>query len=233
MDCKEFLNRYTEYRDGLMSPEDVARAEVHLSGCPSCQRYRRVVDRGIQELRAAPSATAGDDFHDRLQHRIYHLKDGEPLAGVASRSSGASAAAAVGIAVLLTAAAWSPVLRQAGNSVTLPAVVVNRPGGSGLTGGLQLPAAAFFREGEPWRNRSAPRWSPPPTLWTSSGGSSISSARVGASSVDSWVSTSSTRRGIPVSSGVSLSPRTPPPVFFSAASASVGVGSTRLGLDLD
>ena len=233
MDCKEFLSRYTEYRDGLMGPADVARAEVHLSGCASCQRYRRVVDRGIRELRTTPSATAGDDFRDRLQHRIYHLRDGDTLADGGARSSGASAVAAVGIAILLTAAAWSPVLRQAGNSVTLPAVVVSRPGGSGPTGGLQLPTSAFFREGDPsWRSRSAPRWSPPPTRWTSSGPASRS-ARVGASSADSWVSPSPTRGELLRSSHVSLSPSASRPIFFSAASNGLGPGSTRFSLDLD
>lgn len=234
MDCKEFFNRYTEYRDGLMSPEDVARAEVHLSGCPSCQRYRRVVDRGVRELRTVSSATAGEDFQHRLQHRIYHLKDGETLAGGDTRSSAASAVTAVGIAILLTAAAWSPVLRQAGNSVTLPALVVNPPAGAGLAGGLQLPTSAFFREGEPWRSRPAPRWSPPPTLWTGSA-SSGTSARLGASSMAAWASASSNRGGGSLgSSGVSLSSPTSRPVFFNAASVSLGLGPGRVvGLDLD
>lgn len=232
MDCKEFLSRYTEYRDGLMSSEDVARAEVHLSGCGSCQRYRRVVDRGVRELRTVPGVTTDDDFQDRLRHRIYHLKDGDAVFGDGSRSSGASAVAAVGIAILLTAAAWTPVLRQAGNSVTLPPIVVNRPGGIGSGVGLQVPASAFFREGEPWRSRSAPRWSPPPTLWTSSESSS-SSTGLGASSAASWASTGRTRSRILTTPGVSLSRSDADRIFFGAASSDFARGSESFRLDLD
>jgi len=190
MDCQEFLSSYTDYRDGLLSDRDVARAEVHLSGCESCRRYRRVVDEGIRELRSLPSVSAGNDFRPRLQHRIYHLEDGDAF-GDGSRGSGTTAVAAVGIAVLLTAAAWSPVLRQAGDTVTLPAIVVSQPEGSTVRADVQLPSSAFFREEDPWRGRSSPRWSPPTGFWTASAASrsspgiraTVSLSRIGATSV--------------------------------------------------
>lgn len=232
MDCKEFLSRYTEYRDGIMPARDVARAEVHLSGCASCRRYGRVVDRGVRELRTVPGVTTDDDFQDRLRHRIYHLKDGDAVFDDGSRSSGASAVAAVGIAILLTAAAWTPVLRQAGNSVTLPPIVVDRPEGSGSRVGLQVPASAFFREGEPWRTRSAPRWSPPSTLWISPG-SATPSARVGASSAATWASSTGPRSPILSTPGLPLSRSGDDPVFFGAASSSFERVSGRFNLDLD
>lgn len=244
MDCKEFLSSYTDYRDGLLSDGEVARAEVHLSGCTSCRRYTQVVDEGVRELRSLPSVSTTDDFRPRLQHRIYHVEDGDDFFGDGSRGSGTTAVAAVGIAILLTAAAWSPVLRQAGDTVTLPAVVVNGPPGSSARAEVQLPPSAFFRDDDSWRGAASPRWSPPTSFWTSAGASSsVAGIRVSSSvgAVSPLRTTSSPGLGAGSTgaarlldpSGASFSASSPRPVFFNAASSTLGTGAGSSGLGLD
>lgn len=244
MDCQEFLSSYTDYRDGLLSEKDVARMEVHLSGCPSCRRYMKVVDEGVEELRSLPDVTATEDFRPRLQHRIYHVADEEAFLEDGSRGSGTTAVAAVGIAILLTVAAWTPVLRQAGSTVTLPAIVVSQPPGSSVRAEIRLPPSAFFRSADSWRRSSAPRWSPPTSVWTASATSSsppgirVSPSMVSTASTDpmspgalSSTSTGSVR--FLGSSGISLSPPTPRPAYFQTGSSRLESGSGRLNLGLD
>lgn len=246
MDCKEFLSSYTDYRDGLLSDGEGARAEVHLSGCASCRRYTEVVSKGVRELRSLPSVSTTDDFRPRLQHRIYHVADGDDFFGDSSRGSGTTAVAAVGIAILLTAAAWSPVLRQAGETITLPALVVNGPPRSSVRAEVQLPPSAFFRDDDSWRRAASPRWSPPTNLWTSAGASS-SAAGIRVSSSGGAVrhlrttSSSSLDAGSTAvarlldPSGASFSYSSSRPVFFNAATSTLGTGtgveSSSLGLD--
>ncbi|MFP3949142.1 MAG: hypothetical protein ACLFWG_10475, partial [Longimicrobiales bacterium] len=184
--------------------------------------------------------TTREDFHPRLQHRIYHVADGDAFFGDGSRGSGTTAVAAVGIAILLTAAAWTPVLRQAGTTVRLPAIVVSQPPGSSVRAEVQLPPSAFFRAADSWRSGSAPRWSPPTSAWTASGAPSSQGIRVPSSMVSTEsggsVTLGSTRSGTSrflSSSGVSLSPTNPRPVFFSTGSPGVESGSERSGLGLD
>src|SRR5438270_908617 len=46
MTCAEFLDRYTDFRDGLISaPRELRRFERHLTCCPACRRYDAAVRR--------------------------------------------------------------------------------------------------------------------------------------------------------------------------------------------
>jgi hypothetical protein len=66
-----------------------------------------------------------DDFRPRLQHRLYHVDEEASLRRHAS--SGTTALAVAGIAVLLTAVAWSPSLRPSAPVVELAPIVVSSP----------------------------------------------------------------------------------------------------------
>lgn len=68
--CRQFLGRYSEYRDGRLSPEDTADLDDHLTECPDCRRYRDVLDRAVETLRGLPVPGLSDDFRPRLQHRL-------------------------------------------------------------------------------------------------------------------------------------------------------------------
>ena len=109
LDCAEFLDRYSEFRDGGLDAEAHARFQEHRRSCLSCARYDRVMARGVGVLQELPAIQPSADFLPRLQHRIYHLEDARVL-GRGARASGTSLAT-LGIAAALALAAWTPWLR--------------------------------------------------------------------------------------------------------------------------
>jgi hypothetical protein len=71
MTCAEFLERYTEFRDGLITlPPEVRRFERHVAWCPSCRRYDTAVRRGVLALQAAETIEPSADFRRRLDARL-------------------------------------------------------------------------------------------------------------------------------------------------------------------
>ena len=48
MTCKQLVELVTEYLDGALAPDDVARFEEHVVSCPPCQAHlaqmRRTID---------------------------------------------------------------------------------------------------------------------------------------------------------------------------------------------
>src|SRR2546428_13583518 len=53
MTCAEFLERYTDFRDGLITaPRELRRFERHLARCAGCRRYDTAVRRGALPLQA-------------------------------------------------------------------------------------------------------------------------------------------------------------------------------------
>lgn len=125
MTCERFLEGFSEYRDGLAAPEFRQEAEAHLRSCTDCRHYERVVDRGLRVLRDDQDLKVPEDFEPRLRHRLYHVDDEAALhRHVTSASTGLSV---LGIAILLSALAWSPLLRPAAPVVELAPIVVSRP----------------------------------------------------------------------------------------------------------
>lgn len=125
MTCTEFVEGFSGYYDGTAPETLIEEAEQHLEGCPTCRRYRHVMARGAALLRALPEPEVVEDFAPRLQHRIYHVDQEASLRS--HTSSGTTALAVVGMAVLLAAAAWSPALRSVVPTVELEPIVVSRP----------------------------------------------------------------------------------------------------------
>ena len=124
MNCSEFVARFTDYVDGDAPPEDVGAMEEHLGGCESCRRYKTVVENGAALLRSLPAPELREDFEPRLQHRLYHVHEERSLSEHAT--SRTPAFAVFGIALLLTAVAWSPLLRGSAPVVQLEPIVVDR-----------------------------------------------------------------------------------------------------------
>ena len=91
MSCSEFLDRFSDYFDGVGDAGFMKKAEAHLAGCCSCKRYVEVVERGGELIRAAAPVNVSHDFYPRLRHRIFHVEDAEAL----SRGSVGSATNAV------------------------------------------------------------------------------------------------------------------------------------------
>ncbi len=124
MNCEEFHERYSEYRDERTAADELREFERHLEECEACARYDRVISRGVEVFRDLPSPSPSPDFYDRLKHRIYHLEDG--ISGAGSWPAGSAAVLAVAAAGLL-ALAWVPFVSQAPVEVQLQPVSVERP----------------------------------------------------------------------------------------------------------
>lgn len=119
VDCEHFLDRYSDFRDGLLPERERREFEAHLSECLECGRYDQVVGEGIRVLLELPEIDASPDFAARLQHRLFHLE--EEMA-VRRRSSGSSVALTFGIAAAIGAAAWLPVIADSRLPLLPPAV---------------------------------------------------------------------------------------------------------------
>lgn len=124
MECKEFLEGYSSYLDGLASKDRQRAFREHIEGCESCARYDRVVQRGLRVFRNLPRLDPSPDFLPRLRHRIYHIQDDIPTR---SMRHGGSAALLAVAAVGLLALAWLPFASQVPIEVQLPEVAVERP----------------------------------------------------------------------------------------------------------
>lgn len=124
MSCDEFIKRYSEYRDGLLSGETRSRFDRHVERCDRCARYHSVVDRGVGLWCGLPGAEASPDFLPRLQHRLYHVDDAARL--TSKRALGSAALVAVA-SVGLLAVTWLPFATRMTVEVELPPVAVKAP----------------------------------------------------------------------------------------------------------
>ncbi|HEX4602276.1 MAG TPA: hypothetical protein VH116_12845 [Gemmatimonadales bacterium] len=71
MTCAEFLDRYTDYRDGLITaPREVRLCERHLAHCTACRRYDVAVRRGVRALQAVATIQLSPDFRRQLDARL-------------------------------------------------------------------------------------------------------------------------------------------------------------------
>lgn len=125
VDCSEFLEGYSDFRDGLL---DAARTEswrAHLAACGSCRRYDRVVRSGTEVVRGLPTLEPSHDFLARLQHRIFHIEEERHSFG--RDSSSVSVPLIALIAGVIGASAWFPLMRREPAVVTLPPVVAHAP----------------------------------------------------------------------------------------------------------
>jgi len=71
MICREFLDRYTEFRDGLIAaPRELRRFQRHLVQCAVCRRYDAALRRGVAELQDVQVIEPSADFRRRLDTRL-------------------------------------------------------------------------------------------------------------------------------------------------------------------
>ncbi len=101
MTCADFLKRYTDYRDGLITaPREVRRFERHLAQCASCRKYDAAVRLGVQALRAVEPIEPSSGFRRRLETRLRRERPREPKLPA---RAGIAAALFVAVALALLA----------------------------------------------------------------------------------------------------------------------------------
>ena len=125
MQCTGFLEGYTDFRDGRLSPAREAAFRAHLDACSACTRYDRTIRDGLQLLAELPDAEGSEDFMPRLTHRLYNLDQG--VLDTSSRHFLGSAALVAVASVGLLALFWLPFAASVPVELELPAVAVERP----------------------------------------------------------------------------------------------------------
>jgi anti-sigma factor RsiW len=71
MNCQEFVARYTDFRDGLITaPRESRRFSRHLSTCAACRRYDAALRHGVVALQDSTGASPAVGFRLRLEHRL-------------------------------------------------------------------------------------------------------------------------------------------------------------------
>jgi len=123
MTCAEFLNRYTEFRDGLITaPRELRRFERHLAQCPTCRRYDTAVRRGVLALQAAETIEPSPGFRRRLDARL----ERERRASVEVRA-GAGVAAGLFLAAAIALLALEARRPEVASVPALPPVPFPKP----------------------------------------------------------------------------------------------------------
>jgi anti-sigma factor RsiW len=125
MTCAEFLDRYSEFRDGLITaPGEARRFERHLTQCPSCRTYEATLRRGVGALQAVDVLLPSADFRTRLESRLRS----EGLIAGSTPPAGARVAAALFIAVAIALLALEGVKRvDVAHAPMLPPVPFPKP----------------------------------------------------------------------------------------------------------
>jgi hypothetical protein len=113
MICQEFLNRYSEFRDGLVAaPRELRRFQRHLVQCASCRRYDAALRRGVEALQNVDTIEPSRDFRRRLDARLARERAG---AAAVPASAGLVAAmlVLVALSLLVVEAGRRPQMAQA------------------------------------------------------------------------------------------------------------------------
>ena len=125
MTCAEFLTRYTEFRDGLLTaPGQARRFARHLTQCASCRNYDAALRRGLRALQAVDVVLPSAEFRTRLESRLRN----EGLVPGSRPPARTGVAAALFIAVAIALLALEGVKRVDGaHAPVLPPVPFPKP----------------------------------------------------------------------------------------------------------
>ena len=69
--CTEFLERHSDFRDGLITaPRELKRFTRHMAHCASCCRYDATVKQAVQVLHSTSPISLSPGFRQRLDARL-------------------------------------------------------------------------------------------------------------------------------------------------------------------
>jgi len=101
MTCTEFLARYTDYRDGLISaPREARRFARHIATCSVCRCYHTALQDGVNALQTSRYEESDPAFRQRLARRLATERAQASRPAIPSRPAVAAAllvAAAIGL----------------------------------------------------------------------------------------------------------------------------------------
>jgi hypothetical protein len=127
MKCSEFLDRHSEFRDGLITaPRELRRFSRHLAHCVTCRRYDETVREGVHALNAATHIAPSPQFRERLEARLAaERRNIRPIPARAGISAALLVAAA--LSLLVMEVGRRPVIARAPElpPVAFPKPVVN------------------------------------------------------------------------------------------------------------
>lgn len=103
MNCRDFIDRYSDYDDSLLDRVERELFAAHLRECPRCERYDRVLRKGRMLARQLPPSQPTPDFVPRLHQRLRHLRHERHRRSYAAVPGGAAGALAA-VTLLLTVA---------------------------------------------------------------------------------------------------------------------------------
>lgn len=130
MRCTEFLELYSDYRDGLIADAGLAqRLDLHIVECSRCRRYHQLLTRATAALGSVDDISPSPQFRSRLRHRLAELASlGEPVMRPPARVAVALIMAAALGTFLFEHASRSPKpesIRVASAHPPMPMVVAN------------------------------------------------------------------------------------------------------------
>jgi hypothetical protein len=103
MQCAEFLDRYSDFRDGLVTaPRELRRFQRHLAVCAQCREYDTAVRRGVLALQVLGTIAPSSGFRRRLDERLRRER-ALAMEPVTSRHGGIAAALLVAVSLTLLA----------------------------------------------------------------------------------------------------------------------------------
>jgi anti-sigma factor RsiW len=69
--CTEFLERHSEFRDGLItSARELRRFARHMAHCTTCRHYDATIREAVHALHCAAPISPSPDFRQRLDARL-------------------------------------------------------------------------------------------------------------------------------------------------------------------
>ena len=69
--CREFLERHSEFRDGLIaSSRELRRFARHMAHCTTCRHYDATMREAMRALHSASPIAPSPDFRERLDARL-------------------------------------------------------------------------------------------------------------------------------------------------------------------
>ncbi len=76
MECREFLARYSEFLDGELGESKHGKFIDHIETCEKCSTYHEILSDGLHSYQGQQEVHLSDDFSLRLQHRLFHVREG-------------------------------------------------------------------------------------------------------------------------------------------------------------